>query len=151
MKSRLKTSGIDLSEQEAPMAASTNSLFEFPPEFQKIAEKNAEQMRDAFGQFVGAAREAVKHAESHMETAMSGAREVREAALRMAEQNVANAFQLAQQLLTARDAQDVVQMHSQFVKGQIAALTEQTQDLARKASTMAPAGKDGSGNSGKGA
>jgi hypothetical protein len=37
------------------------------------------------------------------------------------------------------------------VKGQIAALTEQTQDLARKASTMAPAGKDGSGNSGKGA
>jgi hypothetical protein len=82
---------------------------------------------------------------------MSGARDVREAALRMAEQNVANAFQLAQALLTARDAQDVVQMHSQYVKSQMATLTEQTQDLARKATKMAEtAGKDGGGSDGAG-
>jgi phasin len=128
--------GTDLSEQEAPMAAS-NPFFEFPPEFQKIAEKNAEQMHEAFGQFVGAAREAVRHVEGHMETAMTGARDVREAALRMAEQNVANSFQFAQALLAARDAQDVVQIHSRFVKSQMTALTEQAQDLAQRASKMA--------------
>lgn len=116
------------------MAASNTPFFEFPPEFQKIAEKNAEQMHEAFGQFVGAAREAVKHVESHMETAMTGARDVRDTALRMAEQNVANSFQFAQQLLTARDAQDVVQMHSQFVKSQMTTLSEQARDLAGKAS-----------------
>jgi hypothetical protein len=72
-----------------------------------------------------------------METAMTGARDVREAALRMAEQNVANSFQFAQALLAARDAQDVVQIHSRFVKSQMATLTEQAQDLAQRASKMA--------------
>jgi phasin len=146
--------GTDLSEQEAPMAAS-NPFFEFPPEFQKIAEKNAEQMHEAFGQFVGAAREAVRHVEGHMETAMTGARDVREAALRMAEQNVANSFQFAQALLAARDAQDVVQIHSRFVKSQMTTLSEQARDLAGKASTMAgaqgQAGRDAGNKGGKAA
>lgn len=139
------------------MAASNTPFFEFPPEFQKIAEKNAEQMREAFGQFVGATRDAVRHVEGHMETAMTGARDVRETALRMAEQNVANSFQFAQALLAARDAQDVVHIHSEFVKTQMAALTDQAQDLARKASKMAEppakgsaAPKDGGKDAGKG-
>jgi phasin len=137
------------------MAASNTPLFEFPPEFQKIAEKNAEQMHEAFGQFVGAAREAVRHVESHMETAMTGAREVRDTALKMAEQNVASSFRFAQQLLTARDAQDVVQMHSEFVKSQMTTLSEQARDLAGKASTMAgaqgQAGRDAGNKGGKAA
>jgi phasin len=137
------------------MAASNTPLFEFPPEFQKIAEKNAEQMHEAFGQFVGAAREAVRHVESHMETAMTGARDVRDTALKMAEQNVASSFRFAQQLLTARDAQDVVQMHSEFVKSQMTTLSEQARDLAGKASTMAgaqsQAGRDAGNKGGKAA
>ncbi|MGE0063546.1 MAG: phasin family protein [Xanthobacteraceae bacterium] len=92
-----------------------------------------------------------------METAMTGARDVRETALRMAEQNIANSFQFAQALLAARDAQDVVHIHSEFVKTQMAALTDQAQDLARKASKMAEppakgsaAPKDGGKDAGKG-
>ncbi|MGE0565058.1 MAG: phasin family protein [Pseudolabrys sp.] len=119
------------------MAVSDKPFYEIPPELQKMAEKNVEQVKQAFDQFVGAARQAVKSAESQMETAMSGAKDVRSTALKMAEQNIASSFAFAQQLLTARDPQDVVQMHSEFVKSQMGTLSEQAQELTRKATKMA--------------
>lgn len=119
------------------MAVSDNPFFEFPAELQKLADKNAEQMRAAFGQFAGAAREAVKGAEGRMETALSGAREVRDAALEMAEQNVASSFQFAHSLLAAKDPQEIVRLHAEFARSQITALTGQAQDLARRATRMA--------------
>lgn len=119
------------------MAASDKPFYEIPPELQKMAEKNVEQVKQAFDQFVGAARQAVKGAEAQMETALTGARDVRGVALKMAEQNIANSFAFAQRLLTAKDPQEVVQMHSEFVKGQMSALSDQAQELTRKAAKMA--------------
>jgi len=119
------------------MATSNPPSYEIPPEIQKMAERNVEQARQAFDQFVGAARQAVKNVEDQMETALTGAKDVRNSALQMAERNISSSFQFAQQLLTAKDAQDVVQMHSQFVKSQMAALSDQTKELAQKATKMA--------------
>ena len=118
------------------MASSDKPFYEVPPEIQKMAEKNVEQVKQAFDQFAAATREAVKGAESRMETAMSGARDVRSSALKMAERNIASSFEFAQQLLTAREPQDVVRMHSQFVRGQMAVMGEQARELAEKATKM---------------
>jgi hypothetical protein len=65
--------------------------------------------------------------------AHSGAREVGTLAMQFTERNIASSFEFAQKLLRAQDAAEVAAMHSDYVTGQVAALTEQARELSRHA------------------
>jgi phasin len=113
------------------------TAFDIPNEMRNFAEKSMEQARTAFDSFVAATQQAVNTAHNQALNAQSGAREVGELAMRFAERNIASSFQFAQQLLQAKDAQEVTKLHTDYVNGQMAALAEQAKELSQKTSRMA--------------
>ena len=82
--------------------------FDVPPEMRAFAEKSVEQARQAFDGFISAAHHAVNTLEGQAQTARQGAKDVTDKAMTFAEQNVASSFEFAQQLVRAKDIQDVM-------------------------------------------
>jgi phasin family protein len=54
-----------------------------------------------------------------------------------AQQNVANSFELAQQMMRAKDVQEVLQLQAEYIKRQMQRLTEQARELGESASKAA--------------
>jgi phasin len=117
-----------------------NGAFDMPAEMRAFAERSMEQARTAFDSFVTAAQQAANVAQTQAMNAHSGAREVGALAMQFTERNIASSFEFAQKLMRAKDAADVAAMHSDFVTGQIAALTEQARELGRQAAKIGGAG-----------
>src|SRR5207244_12674892 len=124
-------------QQEMTMAA--NDRFEVPPEMRALAEKSVEQARHAFDGFISAAHQAMSAFEGHAETARKGARDVTEKAMSFAEHNIASAFELAQDLVRAKDMQEVLRLQGDYIRRQMQALTEQAKELGESTS-KAPKG-----------
>lgn len=116
--------------------AKANMNFEIPAEMRALAEKNVEQARQAFEAFMTAATRAASTADKQAAGARAGVKEVGELAVRFAERNVASSFEFAQQLVRAKDSQEVMALNADYVKRQIAALSEQTRELTKEAAKM---------------
>ena len=119
------------------MAKDGNSSFEIPAEMRAFAEKSVEQAKQAFDTFISAAQQAVNAAENQVASARTGAKEAGELAMRFAERNVAYSFEFAQRLLHAKDFKEVTALQAEYVKSQMAALTDQAKELSKQASKMA--------------
>jgi phasin len=111
--------------------------FEVPADMRKFAEQSVEQARQAFDRFISAAHEAVADFEGRAQTARSGAMDVGGRAMTFAERNMAASFEFAQQLVKAKDVQEVVRLQTEYVKAQVQALNEQTKELADTAARVA--------------
>jgi phasin len=118
------------------MANDSGAKFEVPPQMREFAEKSVEQAKQAFDSFVAAAQHAVSTAETQAATARSGAKEAGELAMSFAERNITASFDFAQKLLQAKDAQEVLALHRDYVSGQMATLTEQAKQLSQQAAKM---------------
>ena len=119
------------------MAKQGNMNFEIPTEMRALAEKSVEQARQAFESFMSAATQAASSAGKQAAGAQAGAKGVGELAVRFAERNIASSFEFAQQLVRAKDSEEVVSLHADYVKRQMAALTEQAKDLTKEAAKIA--------------
>ena len=119
------------------MIKPTNPPFEIPSEMRTAAERNVEQARIAFNNYIHAAQEALSTLEQRMAASQVGAKDVSKKAMSYAERNVAAAFELAQKLVHAKDIQDVIRMQSEFVQAQMQALSEQAKDLGETATKAA--------------
>jgi phasin len=113
--------------QEISMAATDR--FEIPPEMRAFAEKSIAQARQAFDGYIAAAHNAVSAFEGHAETARKGAKDVTEKAITFAQQNIASSFEFAQQLMAAKDVQEVLKLQADYVRKQMQALTDQAREL----------------------
>jgi hypothetical protein len=51
-----------------------------------------------------------------------------------AEKNIANAFEFAQQLVRARDVDEILKMQADYIKSQMQALSEQAKELGERTS-----------------
>jgi phasin len=122
------------------MAKEGSSNFEIPAEMRAFAEKSVEQAKLAFDSFVSAAQQAVNTAENQAASARTGAKEAGELAMRFAERNIASSFDFAQRLLRAKDPQEVTALHAEYVKSQVATLTDQAKELSKQAAKMAGQG-----------
>ena len=122
------------------MAKDGGTNFEIPAEMRVFAEKSVEQAKLAFDSFVSATQQAVSTAENHAATMRTGAKEAGELAMRFAERNITSSFEFAQRLLHAKDSQEVTALHAEYVKSQIAALSEQAKELSKQAVKMAGPG-----------
>jgi phasin len=123
-------------KQEDVMANDGNGKFEIPAEMRVFAEKSVEQAKQAFDGFISAAKHAVNTAESQAQSARTGAKEIGELAMGFTQRNVATSFEFAERLVRAKDAQEVTALHTEYVKSQIAALTEQTKELSKQMAKM---------------
>ena len=122
------------------MAKEGSANFEIPAEMRAFAEKSVEQAKQAFDTFISAAQQAVNTAENQVASARTGAKEAGELAMRFAERNVASSFEFAQRLLHAKNFKEVTALQAEYVKSQIAALTEQAKELSKQASKVAGQG-----------
>jgi phasin len=111
--------------------------FEIPPEMLAFAERSFEQAKLAFEKFMDAAQSTMSTFESQTNVAQAGAREVTEKIKGFAEQNVASAFDHAQKLVQAKDAQALLTLHGEFIQSQMQVLSEQARALAEISSKAA--------------
>ena len=119
------------------MAKNGGMNFEVPAEMREFAEKSVAQAKQAFDGFIAATQQAVGTAETQAKTVQNGVKEAGELAMTYAERNMAASFELAQKILKAKDAQEITALQTEFIKSQIAALTEQAKELSQKATKMA--------------
>jgi phasin len=119
------------------MAKGSNGNFEIPAEMRAFAEKSAEQAKQAFNSFISAAQHAASTAENQAASARTGAREVGDMALDFTKRNIATSFEFAEKLVRAKDAQELTALHTDYVKSQIATLTDQAKELSKQAAKLA--------------
>ena len=109
------------------------SPFEIPQQMRDIAEKNVEQARAAYDQFMGAMMQAVdmwsKATSSNEMT--SGFKAVQERATSFAKQNAEAGFALASALAKAKDIQEVLALQSRYAQAQMQAYALQAQELGQ--------------------
>jgi phasin len=109
--------------------STTQPKFEIPTEMRDFAEKSVEQARNAVSTFIQNARKATDSLQTSTKTAELPAGVAFSRGLEFTEQNVAAAFELAQKLVRARDVQEAMQLQSEYVRTQFAALQTQAKEL----------------------
>src|ERR1700681_1617983 len=96
--------------------------FEIPQQLRQLAEKNIEQARTAYGQFMDAMTQALSAWSSVSSNAMtSGFKAVQERAIQFAKENAEAGFALANEFTKAKDLQDVISLQSRFAQKQMEA------------------------------
>lgn len=111
----------------------TQNHFQVPQQVRDLAEKNVDQARTAYGQFM----DAMTQATSMWSTALpanemtTGFKAVQDRAAKFAKQNADAAFALASDLAKAKDIQQVFALQSQYAQAQMQAFTAQGQELGQ--------------------
>jgi phasin len=106
----------------------TNSLFEVPNELRDFAERSVEQARKAFEDFLSVAQRAAGTT-GDVAQANPAIKSVGAHVLAYTGQNVNAAFDLANKLVRAKDAQEAFALQSEYLKSQLAALQSQAKEL----------------------
>ena len=105
--------------------------FEIPPELREMAEKNVEQVRAAYGQFMDFLTQAMgAWATAPGSAEMGGFRAVQERAIAFAKENAERSFALASELARAKDVQEVLTLQSRYAQTQMQTFSIQAQQLS---------------------
>ena len=105
--------------------------FDIPPHMRELAEKNVEQARQAYSQFMDMARKAQDMMVRSSGAMADSAREAQGKALRYAQDNLDASFDLAADLARARDLKEAMEIQSRYAQRQMRTYAEQAQDLGR--------------------
>jgi phasin len=104
---------------------------EIPEAVREMAERNVEQARSAYAQFMEMARQA-QHMVSQSQGAMAtGALEIQSKALKFAEQNIADSFAFAGDLARAKDLKEYLEIQTRYAQKQMQSYAQQAQELGR--------------------
>ena len=111
----------------------TQNKFEIPQQIRDLAEKNVEQARASYGQFMDAMMQAMgmwsKGIPANEMT--SGFNVVLDRAIRSAKQNAEAGMALASDLAKAKDIQEILSLQSRFAQSQMQSYALQAQELGR--------------------
>ena len=105
--------------------------FEIPDTIREMAERNVEQAREAYDQFVSAAQKAQSMVEKSSDAVADGARDVQSVTLEFTQKNMTASFAFASQLANARDLKEALELQQKFAQDQIKSYTAQTQELGK--------------------
>jgi phasin len=122
------------------MAKDQTMPFEMPQEMRKFVEQSVNQAQQAFESFMSAANSAVVGMDDRASMARSDVKDMTARAMGYAQRNIAASFDHAQKLVRARDAEEVLRLQSDFVKGQIETLSQQAKELGEMAGKSAARG-----------
>ena len=104
--------------------------FEMPPEMRDLAEKNVEQARMAYGQFMEFMSQAMNAWSSSGAPETVNFKAIQERAVAFAKENAERSFSLASEIAKAEDAQEVVTLQSRYVQTQMQTFGIQAQQLS---------------------
>ena len=107
--------------------------FEFPPQLRDVADRNIQQARTAYSQFIDTMAQAMEMWSGAMPSneMTSGFKRVHDRALRFTKQNAEAYFSFAGELANAKDATDVMAIQSRYAQTQLQTYALQAQDLGR--------------------
>jgi phasin len=111
--------------------------FDVPTQMRQFAEQSVEQARKAVDGFLTAAQKTAVTMENQASTAQSGAKDMRDKVMTLAEQNINNSFEFAQKLVRAKDIQEVMALQQEFLKQQMQAMQSQAKDIGAAATKAA--------------
>jgi len=104
---------------------------EIPEAVRELAERNVEQARTAYGQFMEMARQTQEMVAKSQGAMAAGALEVQTQALRFAEQNIDASFNCAAELAKSRDIKQYLEVQSRYAQSQMKVYAQQAQALGR--------------------
>jgi hypothetical protein len=113
-------SAVALGSSSKEKAMAQAPLFEFPPDLRELAEKNIQQARAAYGQFMDAMAQAMGAWTGAMppNQMTSGFKSVQDRAIQFAKQNAEAGFTLASELANAKDISEVMEIQSRYAQTQ---------------------------------
>ena len=105
--------------------------FEIPPELRELAEKNVEQARAAYGQFMDFMTQALgAWSQTPGGVELGGFKAIQDRAIAFAKENAERSFTLASELAKARDVQEVLTLQSRYAQTQMQTFGIQAQQLS---------------------
>jgi len=105
--------------------------FEIPETMRDIAERNVEQSRSAYQQFMDMARQAQDMVTKSSGALTEAALDIQTRAMKFAEQNMDAGFACAQELAKARDLKEYFEIQTRHTQKQAQAYAQQAQELGR--------------------
>jgi phasin len=107
--------------------------FEIPQQMRDLAEQNVEQARLAYGQMMDGMIKAMGMWSAAMPAneMTSGFKLVQERATRFAKQNSEAGFELASELASAKDVQEILSIQSRYAQTQMQSYALQAEELGR--------------------
>ncbi len=105
--------------------------FEIPPPVRELAEKNVEQARQAYSQYMDMARKAQEMLTQSSSAAVDSTRDVQDKTMRYAQDNLDASFSFAAELARARDLKEAMEIQARYAQRQMLAYAAQSQDLGR--------------------
>jgi phasin len=110
-----------------------NNPFEMPQQLRELAEKNVEQARNSYSQFMDAMAKAAGmwSAAIPQNESTAGFKTVQDRATRFAKQNADACFSMATELAAAKDIQDIMGIQSRYAQVQMQAYATQAQEMGR--------------------
>ncbi len=105
--------------------------FEIPEPMRELAEKNVEQARQAYDQFLDMARKAQEMMVRSQGAMAASAQEVQGKAMRYAQDNLDANFSFASELARARDLKEAMEIQQRYAQRQMRTYADQAQELSR--------------------
>src|SRR5919106_1498872 len=105
------------------MTRNAGAQFEIPSELRAFTEKSVEQAKQAFDGFISAAHRTVSTLEGQAVSARQDAQNMGEKAVSFAEQNIASSFEFAQNVVRAKNVEDMLKLQTDYIRSQIQTLT----------------------------
>lgn len=111
----------------------TQNPFEIPQQMRDLAERNIEQARAAYDQFMGAMNQALgMWSQAIPGNGMTASfKAVQDQATAFAKQNAEAGFALVSDLANAKDLQEIIALQSRFAQSQMQAYAMQAHEIGR--------------------
>jgi phasin len=129
------------------MIRDTTRPIAIPRELRAMAARSVEQAKLSFSNYTQAAEEAVSTFEQWVDANQANAQNIRKKAMRFAERNVFSAFDFVQELVRAKDINELIGLQSEFLQLQVQVLGEQVKELGEAATVSVMEGAKGLGES----
>lgn len=111
--------------------------FEIPEGVRELAERNVEQARSAYNQFMEMARRVQESLAKSQGAMASGAMELQGRVAKFAEENIEASFAFAFDLSRARDLKEYMEVQQRYAQKQMQAYAHQAQELGKLLSEAA--------------
>lgn len=115
------------------MTSDTTRPFEIPHDMRAAAERSVEQAKLAFTDYAKAAKEAFSNFDQWVTANQASAQGFSRKAMDFAQRNGLSAFDFAQEIVQAKDINELIKMQTEFAQSQIQVLTEQIKTLGETA------------------
>ena len=116
---------------------STTPKLDVPDAMRDFADQSVSQARKAFDTFMSNAQLAVGKMEGNASSVQAMGADMQKDVMGFAEDQVASAFDLAQKMVRAKDAQELLELQATYMRKQVDAITRQARGMSEKVAAAA--------------